>query len=596
MIQQMKGPGAPRGSRGKIAELAVAAAVLLIATALSYVALERQLEDRDSITHTHIVLEKLGAVRSNVAEAESAERGYLLGGDDAYLAPYGQAVRDLRGNISDLGRLTGDNPVQRDTLNLLDRLVTAKLEFLDGRIQARYQQGTGTSVLAAQDGPGRQHREEVNLLLAAIKEEEDRLMVQRSRALRSSASKTKMTMGVLAGLSFIFIFCAGLIVQKEIAARARVEEQFRNLLEFAPDSIVVVNQKGEIVLVNAQTERLFGYTRRELSRQRVEMLMPLRFHQQHPGHRNGFFAEPKIRPIGAGLELYGLRKNGVEFPVEVSLSPLEMEEGRLVSCAIRDITERKQTQEALRHQAEGVERHRRELANFNAELTAANQELEAFSYSVSHDLRGPLRSIDGFSLALLEDCGDKLDAQGKDYLHRVRASTQRMGLLIDDILKLSQVTRAEMCHELVDLSGIARSVLCELAKAQPNRHVEIKVKERLSASGDSRLLRIALENLLGNAWKFTSKLQVAHIQFDEAPSNGTPIFCVRDDGAGFDPAYAKRMFGAFQRLHDKDEFPGSGIGLATVQRIVHRHGGRIWAEGTVGGGATFYFTLAETRR
>lgn len=595
-MQQVNASGAGHGFRGKVAELAVASAVLLIATALSYVALVRQLEDRDSIIRTHVILEKLGAVRSNVAEAEGGERGYLLNEDDGYLAPYGQAVRDLRNNVRELRRLTADNPVQRKAANELDRMVAARLEFLEQGIQARYQQRPGTPASATQEGAGKQHRQGINSLIAAIKEEEDRLLAQRSHALESSTRKTKMTLGVLAGLSFIFICSAGLIVQKEITARARVENQFRSLLEFAPDAMVIVNQKGAIVLVNAQTEKVFGYSRRELVRQSVEMLIPLRFHQQQAGHRSGFLADPKIRPIGAGLELYGLRKDGVEFPMEVSLSPLETAEGRLISCAIRDITDRKQTQEALRHQAEGVERHRRELANYNAELTTANQELEAFSYSVSHDLRGPLRSIDGFSLALLEDCGDKLDAQGKDYLHRVRASTQRMGLLIDDILNLSQVTRAEMRHERVDLSGIVRSVLRQLAEAQPDRHVEVTIKEGLSANGDSRLLEIALENLLGNAWKFTCKMEIAHIQFGEAPSNGTPIFYVRDDGAGFDSAYAKRMFGAFQRLHGKDEFPGTGIGLATVQRIVYRHGGRIWAKGTVGGGATFYFTLAETRR
>jgi light-regulated signal transduction histidine kinase (bacteriophytochrome) len=171
-----------------------------------------------------------------------------------------------------------------------------------------------------------------------------------------------------------------------------------------------------------------------------------------------------------------------------------------------------------------------------------------------------------------------------------------MGVLIDDILDLSRVTRAEMRHESVDLSGIARSVLGELAASQPDRHAEIEIKERLETTGDSHLLRIALENLLGNAWKFTSKLPTAHIQFGETPSDGPAIFFVRDDGAGFNPAYAKRLFGVFERLHDRDEFPGTGIGLATVQRIVHRHGGRIWAEGAVGQGATFYFTLAETRR
>jgi PAS domain S-box-containing protein len=592
----MNAPGAPHGFRGKVAELAAASAVLLIATALSYGALVHESEDREAITHTHIVLESLGAVRGNVAEADADGRGYLLSGDGVYLAAYGQGVLKLRSNLNELRQLTGDNPVQQRSLNRMDRLVAEKLGLLEQRIQVRLQQRPGADVSAVREGPGIQPMEEINLLLAGMKDEEDRLLAQRARALQSSTSKTKVTMGVLAGLSFIFIFSAGRIVQKEMSARTRVEEQFRSLLEFAPDSMVIVNQEGEIVLVNAQTEKVFGYSRRELFRKTVEILIPQRFHQQHPGHRSGFFADPKVRPMGAGLELYGLRKDGAEFPVEVSLAPLETAEGRLVSCAIRDITDRKQTQEALRHQAEAVERHRRELKKSNTELTAANQELEAFSYSVSHDLRGPLRSIDGFSLALLEDCADKLDALGRDYLHRVRAATQRMGVLIDDILDLSQVTRAEMRHESVDLSGIARSVLRELAAAQPARHVETKVKERLNASGDSHLLRIALENLLGNAWKFTSKMETAHIQFGETPSNGTAIFYVRDDGAGFDSAYAKGMFGAFQRLHDKDEFPGTGIGLATVQRIVHRHGGRIWAEGAVGGGATFYFTLAETRR
>src|SRR5229473_4023873 len=231
-----------------------------------------------------------------------------------------------------------------------------------------------------------------------------------------------------------------------------------------------------------------------------------------------------------------------------------------------------------------------------AQLGAANKELEAFSYSVSHDLRAPLRGIDGFSLALLEDYADKLDEDGRDYLHRVRAATQRMGILIDDLLNLSRVTRSEMRRENTDLGAIARSVAGELQKTQPERRVEFRIEEGLEAFVDSHLIRIALENLLGNAWKFTSKRESACIEFGRTHCDGKLTYYVRDDGAGFDPAYAGRLFGAFQRLHDKSEFPGTGVGLATVQRIVHRHGGRIWAEGTADRGATFYFTLAEASR
>ena len=226
-----------------------------------------------------------------------------------------------------------------------------------------------------------------------------------------------------------------------------------------------------------------------------------------------------------------------------------------------------------------------------AELTVANKELEAFSYSVSHDLRAPLRGIDGFSQALLEDYGKKLDASGADYLRRIRAAAQRMSSLIDDMLTLARVTRSEVRRETVDFSTLAESIVEDLQAGEPRRKVEFVIKKGLVADADARLLRVVLENLLGNAWKYTSRHSEAHIEFGSSRENGHSVYFVRDDGAGFDPQYASRLFGAFQRLHATTEFPGTGVGLATVQRIVHKHGGRVWAESAVEKGATFYFTL-----
>jgi light-regulated signal transduction histidine kinase (bacteriophytochrome) len=232
-----------------------------------------------------------------------------------------------------------------------------------------------------------------------------------------------------------------------------------------------------------------------------------------------------------------------------------------------------------------------ELQRSVSELGESNLQLEAFSYSVSHDLRAPLRSIDGFSQALLEDYAVKLDNQGKDYLRRVRGASQRMGQLIDDMLNLSRVTRAEMRRETVDLSALAQTVTAELKKAQPERDVTFVSEEGLVANGDEALLRVVLENLLGNAWKFTGKQPQARIEFGAIQHNGLMAYMVRDNGAGFDMAYAGKLFTPFQRLHGVAEYEGTGIGLATVQRIVRRHGGSVWAEGAVGQGATFYFTL-----
>jgi len=243
----------------------------------------------------------------------------------------------------------------------------------------------------------------------------------------------------------------------------------------------------------------------------------------------------------------------------------------------REVAERKRAEE--------------QLLKSNTELVAVNDELEAFSYSVSHDLRTPLRGIDGFSQALLEDYPDKLDEQGKHYLNRVRAASQNMGQLIDDLLNLSRLTRGEINHEMVDLTALVQTVAENLKESQAKRQVEFVIHEGLITNGDARLIRALLENLLGNAWKFTSTHPRARIEFGVTQVDGKEAFFVRDDGTGFDMAYADKLFGAFQRLHSPSEFPGTGIGLATAKRIVHRHGGSIWAEGAIEQGATFYFSL-----
>lgn len=238
-----------------------------------------------------------------------------------------------------------------------------------------------------------------------------------------------------------------------------------------------------------------------------------------------------------------------------------------------------------------LERAGRERERAEAALRISNKELEAFSYSVAHDLRAPLRGINGFSRALLEDCGETLDGEAKEYLHRIANGAQRMGELIDALLSLSRVTRTELHRETVDLSRLAEAVVKQLRQAQPDRAIEFVFQQDVSAHGDPALLRAILENLLANAWKFTGTREGARIAFGSEEKDGSLAYYVRDNGAGFDMAYAEKLFAPFQRLHSAAEFAGTGIGLATVQRIVHRHGGRIWAEAVVGEGATFHFTL-----
>lgn len=371
--------------------------------------------------------------------------------------------------------------------------------------------------------------------------------------------------------------------QAEEKVRAS-EEKLRALADTAKDAIISADSRGNIIYFNPGAEHIFGSPASRVIGQPLTLLMPERFHPAFWRGLERFLTKGEAHVIGTTVEFAGTTLEGREFPLELSLATWKTGEGIFFTAIIRDITRRKRAEEKINTLNEDLKRR-------SAELEAANKELKTFAYSVSHDLRAPLRAIDGFSNALVNNCWEKLDPRSKNDLQRVRAASQRMGQLIDDMLALSRVTRSEMRFTPVDLSALAEGILAELQKSQPERKVEFFTAPKLTVNADANLLQIALENLLGNAWKFTGKRPKAQIELGLTSHNGKPAYFVRDNGAGFDMTYAGKLFGAFQRLHRVAEFEGTGIGLATVQRIIHRHGGTVWAEGAVEKGATFYFTL-----
>lgn len=515
------------------------------------------------------------------------------------------------------------------------------------------------------------------------------------------------------GHSMAFVTIDDITEPKQAAEKLRrSQQQLAGIIGSAMDAVITVDDDQRIILFNNAAERMFLFPAEDAIGQQLDRFIPERFRDAHKQHVRGF-GETHVtrRSMGALGGLYGLRADGEEFPIEASISQIESDGQKLYTVILRDISERKRAEESLKEQARildlapvlirdlndriifwntGAEQmygwtaaealdkvshnlfqtehprpieelkarlfarnhwegevvhtrkdghrivvvshwvlHRdenekpkaileisndvterkqaeREIRRLNeeleqrvadrtAQLQAANKELEAFSYSVSHDLRAPLRHINGFSQALLEDYAEQLNDDGKEYLKEVRSASQEMAKLIDDLLQLARLSRGEMRLEEVNLSELAQSAVEELRKLNGKRNVAIAIEEGLKARADKRLLRVMLTNLLGNAWKFTSKRDPAELTFGQDRKNGESFYFVRDNGAGFDMTYANKLFGAFQRLHTAGEFEGTGIGLATVQRIVTRHGGRVWAEGMVNGGATFYFTLPNSK-
>lgn len=358
------------------------------------------------------------------------------------------------------------------------------------------------------------------------------------------------------------------------------EMQYKDIFYAAADAIVTINQSGLIQTVNPACVKLFGYEKAELVDKNISLLVGAEDKDKHDDYIQNYVTTRIPKVVDIGRNVYGQHKNGSVVPVHLRISEIKKEHGIEFIGILRDIAEEIKSEQIISKN--------REL------LESTNKELESYAYSISHDLRSPLRSIDGFSLVLQEDYGDQLDDDAKDYLNRIRAGTKKMSGLITELLKMSRITKEGINFKKVDLVSLANEEISQLREQYPNNTIEFVCPKQLLTIGDVALLSSVIENLLGNAAKYSSNENPIIIELGSTVIECDNVFYIKDNGAGFDMKHKNKLFKAFQRLHKVNQFEGSGIGLATVQRIITRHEGKIWAEAEINKGATFYFTLNVT--
>jgi len=539
-----------------------------------------------SARQTRAGLATLGGIRVRLGTVESAARSFAISMKQQHLNPLYTATAEIPQELDELKRLLQEQPEQMQILAGIEPVIAKHLAVMKEMVEL------GTKNIFRSIGQrgltdeGHALMEQIQIAFSQIEKEQRVRLDQQQAAATLGADRVARINWAGSIWATLLVLVCGAVAVRAVRERGKAEEKLNQLLGSMPDAIVIVNAEGKIVGNNVHAEKLFGYSSQELHGQSMAMLVPERLRQAQRQYYTGCFAQRGEHAPATILELCALHKDGQEFPIEVSTKPLVAEKGLLVTSAIRDVTQRKQTEQK-------ISRLHKELEQRAAELEAANKELEAFSYSVSHDLRSPLQNIDSFSQILMEDYANRLDADGRDYVQRLRGSCERMEEIIEALLVLSNMMRTELRLENVDLSSLTQAIAADLQQKNPDRLVDWVIAKELTAYGDRQLLQVVLENLLGNAWKFTASRAHARIEFGALPqSNGTPTYFVRDDGAGFDMARVDSLFTPFKRLHDQSEFRGTGIGLATVQRVIQRHQGKIWAEGQVDNGATFCFNLS----
>lgn len=565
---------------------AVAILSLITVVAVSHRSGDHLKEASRAVRQTREVVEKVESIAAQLSEVESSARSFAISGKQSHLSPFYTAVEAVPPQVEELKVLLRNDSLRLQSLSDIEPVIAKHLKVMkdmvelgDKNLFRRYGQRNLTD-------EGNKLMEQIRSAFTAMEKDERTLLSQEEAMVAAKADRVSLISLYGGIVACVLVLMCGACVLKAMQGRRGAEAKLERLLGSMPDALVIINAEGRIIGCNVQTEKLFGYSDRELLGERMALLVPERFRQSQRQHYASFFSQRGTRvPTTTTTEVFGLHRDGREFPIEVTTKPLLEKKGLVVTSAMRDITGRKEAEDQ-------ISKLNQELKERALELETANKELEAFSYSVSHDLRSPLQNIDNFSQILVEDYANRLDENGREYVARLRGSCQHMEDIINALLALSNMMRSELVVEHFDLSALANGVADDMKQKDPDRLVEWIISDGLTAEGDAQLLRVVLENLFGNAWKFTANRARARIEFGALPqSNGIRTYFVRDDGAGFDMSRASKLFTPFKRLHDQSEFRGTGIGLATVQRVIHRHRGKIWAEGAVDRGATFCFTL-----
>ena len=566
------------------AGFAAALACLLLTGASAWWSAQRNADTFRAVDHTREAMDAINSVLVNVLNIQTGVRGFAISGDETFLEPYETGIAEVWQDFESAKQLTQDNPRQQGRLETLGPRIQTRISRADEVIQLRHAGDTAGALQLIASGQGKVGVDEIRKLIAEMETEEMQLLKQRTAKAQATTHTTIAIVIFSSLLALALVGFASIIVRRDIEKRQQAEAALRGsqqrltlALEAAQIGDWELDLKTRTARRSLKHDQIFGYA--ELLPEWSYEKFLEHVHEEDRARVDQLFQESVAAGRDWHFECRIRRQDGVERHIWARGSVFPDSDGSRTQMVgmVRDITAQKSAEDAVRQS--------------NMELAVANQELAAFSYSVSHDLRAPLRGIDGFSRVIEEDYGNKLDDTGRGYLARVRAATRRMSELIDDLLNLSRITRAEMHRVPVDLSALARETAAEFERRDPGRKVHWKIADGLSAHGDPQLLRVVLENLFGNAWKFTGKTPDPKIQFSRHEHGGKMAFCVRDNGAGFDMAFAKNLFGAFQRMHSVAEFEGTGIGLATVQRVIHRHGGKVWAEAEVDQGAAFHFSL-----
>jgi PAS domain S-box-containing protein len=578
-------------NRKSAAGLALTLVILVGAEFLAYWRLQRLIETSRQASQTQEVLDVLESILGAMDGAEAHQRGYLLTGDDSYLGLYHADIAQVPALLERLRSFAGADSVREGQIASLARLIEARNENLSRTVEIRKQQGIRFASKAVLSGVGRQRMDALRTALLKVETEERDLL--RNQISDWEASGRVMTDALIFALMLVFavLILSVLAINREASERLEVQQLFhqsetrmRLLVESARDyAILMLDPHGRVTNWSPSAERIKGYKAEEIIGQNWSRFFPSEDIQAGKPERE---LEKALAESRAEDEGWRVRKDGSLFWASVVIAPVHDKGGQLLgfSEVTRDVSERKQAQEEIQE----LNRHLKHRAS---ELEAANKDLEGFTYSVSHDLRAPLRHIDGFSQLLVEEYGPQLSKEVQRYLARIQGGVKQMGHLVDDLLHLARLGRQEIRLQVTGLDSLVEEVVGELKAESGERAIDWRISSLPFVECDPGLLKQVFANLLSNAVKYTRPRELAVIEVGSVNGNGEPTVFVRDNGVGFSMKYADKLFGVFQRLHRAEDFEGTGVGLATVQRIIHKHGGRVWAEAELDKGATFYFTL-----